>query len=408
MTPPRPAHSASLRTRAHADGTPVFDVRFRLDSKQKTLSFETAKAAIKWQNIVKAIGPTEALKFLNLDLTEGSPSVNEYAERYINSKSGIEGKTTDHYRMYMRLHIAPVMGPLPIDAVSPETVAGWINAQSVAGVASKTIKNRHGFLSAMFQNAVDDGLLAQNPCRRSRLPESESVEMVFLSANEFTTLLAYVPVKYQPLVLLLAATGLRWGEATALKPGDFDLEQRSVRVSRAWKSSLDKGWYLGPPKTRRSKRTVSLPDDLIPTLRPLVDGGGEFVFTNAYGKPVRQQNFYSGVWDPARRLANGLPPFDKAKLDKSQPWAARANGVWDREPATVPLGKHPRIHDLRHSHASWLIAKGVPLTVIQRRLGHESIQTTSDVYSHLSPDMTIAAANAVGEVLAGAMPQLLP
>src|SRR5690606_36535645 len=133
-------------------------------------------------------------------------------------------------------------------------IAGWINTQHEAGVASKTIKNRHGFLSAMFQSAVDADrpLLERNPCRRSRIPETESEEMMFLSANEFTTLLGYIPPKYQTIVYLRASTSLRCGEATALRPGDIDLDARLLRVSRAWKSSKAKGWYIGPPKTKKS------------------------------------------------------------------------------------------------------------------------------------------------------------
>src|SRR5690606_8290571 len=138
------------------------------------------------------------------------------------------------------------------------------------GAAAKSIKNRHGFLSAMFQNAVDDGIIDANPCAKTKLPDSERREMVFLSPDEFTVLLSYIPERHQPLVLLLAVTGMRWGEATALRPGDFDLGARRVRVSRAWKSSVKRGWYIGPPKTSRSKRTITLPEDAIPVLEPLV------------------------------------------------------------------------------------------------------------------------------------------
>jgi integrase len=144
-------------------------------------------------------------------------------------------------------------------------------------------------------------------------------------------------------------------------------------------------------------------------LRPLIEAGHEYVFTNAQGNPVRQQKFWESVWNPARRMANGLPAFAVSRGTVDKPWLARVNGVWDaRQPASKPLGKSPRIHDLRHSHASWLLAGGVPLPTIQRRLGHESITTTIDLYSHLSPDMQTAPADVMGHMLAGAMPRLLP
>lgn len=401
-------YSCSVRPRARKDGTVAYDVRYRYEGKQPTMTFNSAVGAEKWANILRQVGPGEAFKFLQLELSETSPTVNEYAERYIASLSGVEGKTTDHYRMYIRLHIGPVMGALPIDAVDPLLISKWINDQHEAGVASKTIKNRHGFLSAMFQSAVeaDRPLLDRNPCRRSRIPETESEEMVFLNANEFTTLLGYIPPKYQPIVYLLAATGLRWGEATALRPGDIDLDAGELRVSRAWKSSKAKGWYIGPPKTKKSKRTVSLPPDLLHVLEPLMATKSEYLFTNAYGKPIRQQNFHGGVWTPALRLAMGLPAFEKSKLYPERDWTPRSHGVWDREPAAVPLTKHPRPHDLRHSHASWLLEEGVGIDVVQRRLGHESIKTTVDRYGHISAARMSAASSAIGGVLAGAMPQL--
>jgi integrase len=404
--PPTPKFGASVRARPLRNGV-SYDVRYRLNGSQCTQTFTSDRAAQKWANVVRAIGPTDAIALLGVNTHDQAPTVDEYANRYILTKSGVEGKTTDDYRSFMRIHISPTLGALPIDAIGADAITAWINTQSASGAASKSIKNRHGFLAAMFQSAVDDGLIVKNPCARSRLPESERLEMTFLSPDEFTHLLAYVPVKYQPLVLFLATTGLRWGEATALRPADFDLEARTVRVSRAWKHSSEKGNYIGPPKTKRSRRTVSLPDDVCATLRPLIDAGHEYVFTNAQGNPVRQQKFWESVWNPARRMANGLPAFAVSRGTVDRPWLARVNGVWDtRQPSSKPLGKSPRIHDLRHSHASWLLAGGVPLPTIQRRLGHESITTTIDLYSHLSPDMQTAPADVMGHMLAGAMPQL--
>lgn len=400
--------SASVRARPRSDGSFAFDVRYRQDGKSRSQSFNTERDANTWAKVVRQVGPDAGLQLLKRDIGDDEPTVSEYAETYIASKSGVEGKTIDHYRMYMRLSIGPAFGDLPISAVTPENIAAWVNAQAHdpdEPKSAKTIKNRHGFLSAMMQHAVDRGVAKQNPCRGTRMPETEHTEMVFLSPDEFATVLDYVPAKHQPLILLLAATGLRWGEATALRSTDFDIGAGTVRVSRAWKSSKERGWYVGPPKTRRSKRTVSLPPDLIPHLRPLLDPTRPYVFLNRTGGPMRQQNFYEAVWNPARRLANGLPAYDANR--KGSPWGGpRTGGVWDRDPATDPVGKLPRIHDLRHSHASWLINAGVPLPIIQRRLGHESITTTVDRYGHLAPDNLALAAQATGVALAGSLPQL--
>lgn len=405
----KPKFKASMRPRVRADGSVVHDVRYRLASgKQSSAVFVTEKAALKWKNVLHVIGPDEALKLIGTTVGN-TPTVDEFAEKFIRTKSGVEGKTTDDYRMFMRLHIGPFLGHLPLDAVTTDAIAEWINAQADSGAAAKSIKNRHGFMYSMFQQAVDDEVITKNPCRRSRLPEMESTEMVFLSNDEFTSLLAYIPAHYQPLVLLLVASGLRWGEATALRPSDFEISEDrwKLRVSRAWKYGMQKRWYIGPPKTKRSKRDVSLPNSLRASIMPLIDSGSEYIFMNSSGAPVRQSNFLRNVWDPARRLANGLPAFEKGRgADPERAWAARTNGIWVRQPAIKPMGKSPRVHDLRHTHASWQLAAGLGIDVLQDRLGHESITTTVDRYGHLAQWRLDAAADTIERQMAGAMPQL--
>lgn len=406
-------HSASIRRRLLTKGGEKFDVRWREEGASKSASFDTYQQAEDYARAIRVMGPRGAAKALTAQVNLRTPTVNEYGDMYIAGKSGVEPKTLDHYRVFMRESIGPEFGALPITAVTPEHIAAWVNKQATeprvlkSGKAAppysaKTIKNRHSFLAGMFQQAIDRGLVQKSPCRGTRMPATSRKEMVFLSSDEFTTLLEFIPERHKSLILLLAATGLRWGEATALRHDDFDLEKGTLRVTRAWKSAKSRGWYIGPPKTQRSRRTVSLPADLIPQLEPLLDRSRPYVFLNRTGGPIRQQNFYEAVWNPARRLANGLPAYDGTRKGKVR-IADRTGGVWDREPAAEPIGKTPRIHDLRHTHASWLINAGVPLPIVQARLGHESINTTISVYSHLSPDFHRVGAEATGLAMAGAL-----
>ncbi len=383
-------HSASIRPRPRKDGTVAFDVRFRLDGKSKSVSFETNDAASKWANVLRRIGPAEAVALLGERDTGTTPTLDEYAETYISGLSGVEDRTVEHYRMFMRLNISPTLGALPLDAITPLRIAGWVNlmAQTYAG---KTIANRHGFLYAVLQRAYEDEIINRNPCARTRLPRTEASDKVFLSLDEYVTLLRYIPERHKPMVQLIAGTGMRWGEVAALKPGDFDLKARLVRINRAWHKSIERGWYIGPTKTKSSRRTISLPANLIPLLEPLVKARGDWMFANPDGSPIRHNKFMDNVWHPARRLANGLPAFDKRK--------PMAGGTWDVVPAEEPIGKEPGIHSLRHSHASWLIAEGVPVEVVQARLGHESIQTTIAVYTHLTPDVLARPAAAMDRML---------
>ena len=176
----------------------------------------------------------------------------------------------------------------------------------------------------------------------------------------------------------MVGTGLRWGEATALTVADVDLDPgaASVRVTKAWKRGEQGTFRLGGPKTRRSRRTVTLPVDVLAAVAPLCASrsGDDLLFTGRKGARVAHQNFHGRVWTPLR--------------------------------AVLPEHRRPTIHDLRHTHASMLIKAGVPLPVIQRRLGHESIQTTIDVYGHLDASAGAVAAEAANRALADLTPGL--
>jgi integrase len=186
------------------------------------------------------------------------------------------------------------------------------------------------------------------------------------------------------LVALAAHTGRCWGEISALRVGDLDPARRLVSVKRAWKRDGELKWIIGPAKTVRSRRTISLSRGLVDLMGPYVPGraADRYVFVNTNGEPIRQNVFHEYRWQRAVALA-------------------RSRG----------LLKRPRFHDLRHTHVAWLIAGGTPLPKIQQRLGHESIQTTIDVYGGLLADTddqvdsvvaaTFTATAPVAEILAG-------
>ncbi|MBU5422907.1 site-specific integrase [Cellulomonas hominis] len=277
---------------------------------------------------------------------------------------------------------------MPVAASTYRHVAGWVRAMTERGLSPKSIANVHGLLSAAMTTAVPLGYRADNPCVGVELPKSVATrdEMTVLSGDEFGLLLSKVSPHYQPLVLTLVATGLRWGEATALTAGDVDLSARpvTVRVTKAWKRDADRRWYVGPPKTKRARRTVSPSDDLVDLLLPLVVGKApdELLFTNTVGSQFSSSRFWTTTWTPALDAASN---------------PRRADGSPD--PDTPRLTKRPRVHDLRHTHASWMIAAGTDLFVLQRRLGHESITTTTETYAHLLPDQQRPAADAAGRAL---------
>ena len=370
---------ASIRERVARDGTVTHTVLFRHDGKQRSKPFDTARGAKKFAGLVDKLGADEALTIYDLrtDATADVAILADWARTYIENLTGVTAGTRKRYELMVAKQM-PNLAPLPLDAVTPAAISKWVNGMSREGLAGKTIANRHGFLSGVMKAAVRAGHVPANPCDGTRIPKTERGEMVFLTGQEFATFLAHVRPDSQDLVSILPATGLRWGEATALQARDIDIEHATLTVSRAWKWTDSKDHVLGPPKTQRSRRTIALPRQAVEVLERRIEGlaSEDFIFTNSAGRPWRGPRFHTAVWQPAARAAQAT------------------------------LGKKPRIHDMRHTCASWMIRAGVSLPVIQRHLGHESITTTVDRYGHLEPAQLALAAAALSEALVFALPQI--
>lgn len=362
---------AFVRTRTRKDGSPYYSVTYRVGgrgSRQTSVSFPDEDQAKRFCALVDALGADEALRVAGIADTQRAGSamtVAEYLDQHITSLSGVEKKTVGEYRRYAERDIGPALGAIPLGKLTREHVATWVNTMRQAGAAGGTIQNKYGFLAGALNRAVEDGHLPGNPCRGVRLPRTEKREMVFLTRDEYQLLRAAFSDRYRPLVDFLVASGCRASEALALRPSDVDLDSHTVRITRAWKRA-GSGYELGAPKTRKSVRTINVTKTVLTRL----DYGNEWLFTGSNGGPVRLYSWRSNVWIKSRTKA-------------------MANG----------LVKCPRIHDLRHTCASWMIQAGVPLPVIQAHLGHESIKTTVDLYGHLDRNDHVVAADAIARAL---------
>lgn len=362
---------ASIRERARNDGSTYFQVCYRVGgrgSRQSSVSFDDEKEAKRLCALVDSHGWERALELAGIADTQrplSALTVAEWLDRHIGSLSGVEKKTISEYKRYAESDIGPALGAIPLSKLTREDIAVWVNAMRDAGAAGGTIQNKHGFLSGALKRAVEDGQLSANPCQGIRLPRTEKPEMVFLTGPEFQTLKAAFSDHYKPLVEFLVSSGCRASEALALRPSDVDREADTVRITRAWKR-VGSGYELGPPKTRKSVRTINVPKSVLAQL----DYGHEWLFVGTNGGPIRLYSWRANVW--YKSLAK-----------------AKANG----------LEKTPRIHDLRHTCASWMVQAGVHLLVIQEHLGHESIKTTIDCYGHLDRSSHAVAANAIGRML---------
>lgn len=366
---------ASIRARTTKDGSTYYQVLYRVGTRQSSKSFDESKPAHKFKALIDQVGVARAEE-IYLELV-GVPAesvsaltVSDWCEEYIDHLTGVEEATKNKYRSYLRRDIGPILGELPLTAVNEQAVSKWIQAQKGS---AKTVANKHGFLSGAFNGAVSANHIEKNPCYGRKLPaRHKEDETVFLTPAEFVRVRDVVVEQWRPLTVFLVSTGMRFSEATAFQVGDVDLEEKTGRIVRAWKYTGEAKRKLGPPKSRKSVRTINLSDQAIEAMGDLQGRAPEeFVFTNRLGRPVTAQLFHNKAWKPMI-----------AELSES-------------------LGKKPRPHDLRHSCASWMIAAGVPLPVIQQHLGHESITTTISIYGHLDRRAAQAASAALTAALEG-------
>lgn len=335
----------------------------------------SAKAAIARMQTDRARGEY-------IDPQAGRVTLNAWIEAWWPSYAATLKPTTQRTEgSRIRNHIGRLLGHLPLGELDTLTIQRFVS-QMAAGerhpddpekwlrrpVAPKTIRNVHAILHKLLDAAVAQRYLRVNPAGSTGLPRVRRQEMRFLTAPEIERLLAATPEHWKPLVLLLVATGLRYGEATALRVGRVDILAGRLEVLEAMHDGMHGTPIFTDPKSERSRRTVTFPPAVGHALAPLlVDKQfGELVFRDLDGVRPVTRNFRQRVWP---RI------LDEAGLGRV------------------------RLHDLRHTHVAHLISAGRPLTAISRRMGHASISVTSDIYGHLLEEVDEGIMAAVAGML---------
>jgi integrase len=322
------------------------------------------------------------------------------------------------------------------------------------GLDTRTVDRYYSIIYSVFRYAVREGKLATNPCDRTDWvrhglahddDEDETGGHVYLSHEEYELIRSYLPNDAKPVTDYLVGTGARWGEATAAAVGSIRPDAKPeplAKIHRAWKkrpkseyTAKDRDpWYIGATKGR-SKRTVEIPALLVEVLRPLIDGrpSGDLLLRAPDGGRLIHSNFVNRRWDPAvvaaMRCPAHPPPSGGMAVDPGQlagPRCGDNGGARGDRPCrayvkrgmnrckdhTGPdkdamstcdcpgrLKQRPTIHDLRHTHAAWLVAAGEPIAAISQRLGHRTTEVTELVYAGILPKTRSSMAAAVGAAM---------
>lgn len=225
-------------------------------------------------------------------------------------------------------------------------------------------------IAIAFDQAVSDGLLAQNPVRLVKAPRRRKATPATWNEEQlrlFWTAASSLPREHA-LFYVLVATGGRVGEVLALTWGDVDLGRGSIRISKTLREVTAKGQVAASPKTSAGVRTVAIGPRTVQVLRDFYPPGAspmDLVFRARTGKPLWKAHVRKAF--KALTVAAGLPEI--------------------------------RVHDLRHTSATLLLEQGVNPKVVAERLGHESPKVTLETYSHVKPKMDHEAAMKLEAVL---------
>ena len=300
-----------------------------------------------------------------IDRISGETTFDDYVEKVWWPSRQLEVSTRAAYRSYLDKHFIPYFGRRTMASITPSAVESWIANALAAGLSPASVRKYHSMLKTIFQRAVRDRVIAFNPCAATELPKAVSKAKTIPTPEDFERLLSEIPKRWRLMILVEIETGLRWGELVALRPRHINFLRRLVHVretivevSKKMSPTGERMIFKDYPKDDQH-RTLSVGQPLIDLISADIAERGlsrdDLLFPSTLrpgAGPVSRNTFRTKVW---------LPALKRTGLDF-----------------------HVRVHDLRHAHASWLLAGGADLRSVMERLGHSQI-TTAQRYLHTLP-----------------------
>jgi integrase len=307
-------------------------------------------------------------------------TVSEFLDRWERdwATGNVSPKTLERYIELMRLHVRPRIGTIRLQKlrlVDLNNLYATLLREGrgdAGGLAARTVGHVHRVFHGALARALDWGLVSLNVASRVAPPRVLDTEVQILTADQVNAILRTARGKtIFPIATLALGSGMRRGELLALRWQDIDLDGGRVTVSRALEQTMG-GLRFKLPKTRHGRRTISLPASVITELRTHKRAQQELRLSLGGGKIPPSALIFSDV--------NGDPRRPNA-VTKDWGSVAQAAGVG-----------FANLHTLRHTHASHLIANGLDVLTISRRLGHSTPTITLAVYGHLFPQTDDRAA----------------
>ncbi len=335
----------------------LYRSRITINGKRYTKAgFTTKRDANAW---------IDRLKKSKIEGTLADPNgitFSAYAKHFIDHQHGLEHKrkTIEGYESILSYHLLPYFKNKRIRSITTTDVNIFLDSLAKEGLAVKTKRNIRNVLNGIMVLAVQENVIGFNPLTNTTVfRETKKENRRALTGEEVRQLLHALDAYYEkkknyksvnmliyPYVYLAIYTGARRGELCALTWDDIDVEKGTVSINKSINEHLD----IEVPKTTNAYRVNVIPKDVMAKLLPFKDSKCNKVFHTCTGEYIKPSNI-------ARAFRNIL------------------------KFGSLP---HIRLHELRHTLATLSLQAGVPITDISKQLGHASISTTLDFYSHAS------------------------
>ena len=309
-----------------------------------------------------------------VDPREGRITFCTYADDWIAGRHALAMRTKHDYEDLLRLHLNPAFGATPLAELSVMSVRRWWASASGPdghGRAPKTYRLLRGILNT----AVEDGLIARNPCRIKGAGADNTPERPTVTVEQVYAIADAISPRYRALVLLAAFTGLRFGELRALRRKRLDLDRATVTIaSQDGNVQRDRSGeaHFTRPKSRAGARTVAIPAPIVEEMR------AHLALVGDHGPEA--------LVFPADKSADGMRPFHAEAFGRQ--WRKALTKI-DGLPAGLVF------HDLRHTGNTLAAGTGASTRELMARMGHASPRAAL-IYQHASAERDRAIAEALG------------